>query len=95
MPVLASRPAVRSDSGWGGRLRALALAHPLTHTALALCFPLRRGVQIAAALRKSAGPKLKDFRSALEAEEPAALGALRKEVEDFAKQVGRRVPSLA
>lgn len=45
-------------------------------------------MQIAAELKKSTGPKLKDFREALEKEEPAALGALRAEVEDFAKQVG-------
>lgn len=46
-----------------------------------------RGVQIAADLKKASGPKLKDFREALEREEPAALGALRRDVEDFAKQV--------
>ncbi|EFN51000.1 serine hydroxymethyltransferase [Chlorella variabilis] len=45
-----------------------------------------RAVQIAADLKKSSGPKLKDFREALEKEEPVALGALRREVEDFAKQ---------
>lgn len=45
-------------------------------------------MQIAADLKKSTGPKLKDFREALDKEEPAALGALRAEVEDFAKQVG-------
>jgi glycine hydroxymethyltransferase len=45
-----------------------------------------RGVQIAADLKKASGPKLKDFREALEKEEPAALGALRRDVEDFAKQ---------
>lgn len=45
-------------------------------------------MQIAAELKKATGPKLKDFREALDKEEPAALGALRTEVEDFAKQVG-------
>ncbi len=57
-----------------------------------LHFDCCRGVQIAAELKKSTGPKLKDFREALDKEEPAALGALRAEVEDFAKQV--RFPLL-
>lgn len=48
-----------------------------------------RGVKIAADLKKQTGAKLKDFREALDKEEPAALSALRSEVEDFAKQVGR------
>lgn len=45
-----------------------------------------RGVKIAAEIKASSGPKLKDFREALEKEEPAALGKLRHDVEEFAKQ---------
>ena len=48
-----------------------------------------RAVQIAGEVKKaSKGTKLKDFREALESSEPPALGVLRREVEDFAKQVG-------
>lgn len=59
---------------------------PATRHRPPACLPCR-GVQIAAELKKASGPKLKDFREALEKEEPAALGALRRDVEDFAKQV--------
>ncbi len=43
-------------------------------------------MQIAVDVKKASGPKLKDFREALESSTPPALVTLREEVEEFAKQ---------
>lgn len=95
-------PVWGSPSGWPAEWPGCRTKGVLERRACAACLPAGspavlltpphvvapacRGVQIAAELKKSSGPKLKDFREALEREEPAALGALRRDVEDFAKQ---------
>lgn len=46
---------------------------------------LCRAVQIAVDLKQKTGPKLKDFRAALEADVPADIAKLREEVESYAQ----------
>lgn len=47
---------------------------------------VNRGVEITQELKERFGPKLKDFKAALENETPPEIIALREEVEEFSKQ---------